>query len=153
MSSDPISSSEQISASQPPEGWTVLHPEDPFNQANGPFFLNEDFDGGAEEPARLGFRVGPHNCSFTGLCHGGVIASALDNALGQSAQAASGAAHAPTISLSVDFVSAAGEGDWLESRVRIIRKTRSLIFADALLLGPAGLVARASGIFKPPKQV
>jgi acyl-coenzyme A thioesterase PaaI-like protein len=152
MSTDSFSWEHGAADNEAPPGWTILHPEDPFNQTNGPFFVSEDFQGGEEEPARLGFRVRPHNCSFAGFCHGAVLASVLDNALGHCVQVASGAAHTPTISLNVDFVSAAAEGEWLESRVRIIRKTRSLVFADAVLLGECGITARASGIFKLPKQ-
>jgi uncharacterized protein (TIGR00369 family) len=150
--SDEFSMNGRIADGAAGEGWAVLHPEDRFNEANGPFFADPVFEGTASEPARIGFRVRGHNCSFAGTCHGGVIASALDIALGHSAQAASGASHAPTISLSVDFLAAAKEGDWLESRVRILRTTRSLVFADGTLVGPDGPVARASGVFKIPRQ-
>jgi len=126
----------------------VLHEDDPFNQTNGAFFVDESFAGTEVEPARMGLRVRPQNCSFAGVCHGGIIASALDIALGHCAQLSSRVAHTPTISLNVDFLSAAKEGEWLESRVRIIRKTRRLLFADALLVGPSGAVARAAGVFK-----
>jgi uncharacterized protein (TIGR00369 family) len=152
MSADSFSMNESSSDGETPKGWAILHPGDPFNRTNGPYFVSEDFEGTEEEPARIGFRVSAHNCSFAGFCHGAVIASVLDNALGHCAQLVSGAAHTPTISLTIDFLSAASEGEWLESRVRVIRKTRSLVFTDAILLGVDGVVARASGVFKLPRQ-
>src|SRR3954469_10719713 len=123
-----------------PAGWSVLHPDDPFNRKNGPFFIADPFEATETEPARIGFRVGAHNCSFAGICHGGVIASVLDIALGQSIQRACGAAHTPTMSLAIDFVRRADVGEWLESRVRILKMTRSVAFCDTLLVGPNGNV-------------
>jgi|SRR6185312_9755183 len=132
--------------------WFALHEEDPFNQTNGPIFVDHSFVGTETEPARVGFRVGSQNCSFAGACHGGIIASVLDIALGHCAQVSSGVPHTPTISLNVDFLSAAAEGEWLESRVRIVRQTRRLLFADALLVGPNATVARATAVFKIPSS-
>jgi uncharacterized protein (TIGR00369 family) len=144
---------EHVELTGAPEGWLQLHSDDPFNQTNGPFYVKDGFAGDNIEPARIGFRVNSQNCSFAGICHGGVIASALDIALGHSAQTCTGARHTPTISLNVDFLAAASEGEWLESRVRIIRKTRRLVFADSLLVGQKGSVARATGVFKIPAEV
>jgi len=131
-----------------PPGWRALRPEDPFNQKNGPFYIADPFDGNETEPARIGFRVQPHNCNYTGTCHGGVLAAVLDIALGQSVQRAVQAGFAPTMSLSVDYMRPATPGEWLESRVRVLKVTRSAVFCDALLVGPNGNVARAGGLFK-----
>jgi uncharacterized protein (TIGR00369 family) len=131
-----------------PVGWRALRPDDPFNQRNGPFYLADPFEGDVVEPVRTGFRVAPHNCNYAGTCHGGVLAAVLDIALGQAVQKALDAQHAPTLSLVVDFMRPASPGEWLESRVRILKLTRSAGFCDGLLVGPHGNVARASGIFK-----
>lgn len=136
-----------------PAGWKLLEMNDPFQLANGPFFYADPFAPTADEPFRMGFRVNPHNCNFAGSCHGGVIAAFLDIALGQSALRASGQEHAPTMTLTVDYLRAAMPGEWLESRVRILRTTRSVGFCDATLIGPNGTVARASGVFKFPSRV
>ncbi len=135
-----------------PEGWREFVVDDEFQIHNGPLFLADPFEGTEEEPLRLGFRVAEKHCGFPGMCHGGMIAMVLDNALGRSVQKGCGVDGAPTISLQVDFISAAKLGDWVESRVRLLRKTRSLAFVDATLIGPKGIVAKASGIFKLPTQ-
>ena len=136
----------------PPPGWRTIELDDPFNDRNGPFYIADPFDGGELEPARIGLRILRHNCSFAGVAHGGVLASVLDIALGQSIQTASGHRHTPTMSLVVDFMRKADLGDWLESRVRLLRMTRSVAFCDATLLGPHGPVARGSGVFKLPSD-
>jgi acyl-coenzyme A thioesterase PaaI-like protein len=59
---------------------------------------------------------------------------------------------APTISLNVEYLAAAALGEWIESRVQVLRTTRSLAFVDAMLVGPKGNVAKASAIFKLPSQ-
>ncbi|KXU31155.1 hypothetical protein A0J57_17850 [Sphingobium sp. 22B] len=140
-----------IEQSAPP-GWRVKEGADvdPFQHLNGPFYIADPFEPAAEEAVRLGFRVAPHNCSYSGFAHGGWLSSILDVCLGQNAQAGCAVSHAPTISLSVDFMRGPQPGDWLESRVRLLRATRSLAFCDGVLLGPDGAVARGSGVFKLP---
>ncbi len=135
-----------------PAGWREFVVDDAFQIHNGPLFLADPFDGTDEEPLRLGFRVAEKHCGFPGMCHGGMIAMVLDNALGRSVQKACGVDGAPTISLQVDYLSAAKLGEWIESRVRVLRKTRSLAFVDATLVGSKGIVAKASGIFKLASQ-
>lgn len=53
-----------------------------------------------------------------------------------------------TVSLTVDFLSAARSGDWLEGRATVLRLGRSLAFATAVLQAGPALVARASGVFR-----
>jgi acyl-coenzyme A thioesterase PaaI-like protein len=139
-------------AEAPPPGWRQIELDDPFNDANGPFYFADPFGATELEPARIGFRIQGHNCSFAGVAHGGVLVSVLDIALGHSIQAASGHRHTPTMSLVVDFMRPADLGDWLESRVRLLRMTRRVAFCDATLLGPHGAVARGSGVFKLPSS-
>lgn len=131
-----------------PPGWRELRSDDPFNGHNGPFYFADSFEPEQFEVFRMGFRVSRHHCSCAGTCHGGVLAAVLDIALGQSAQRALEAGHAPTISLSIDYMRPASIDEWLESRVRVLKLTRSAAFCDGLLIGRHGNVARASGVFK-----
>lgn len=139
-----------IEEEQPPEGWVEFAVDDPFQANNGPLFVAAPFDGTDEEPLRLGFRVADKHCGFPGICHGGMIAMVLDNALGRSVQKACDVVIAPTVSLHIDYMNAAALGEWVESRVRILRKTRRMVFLDALLVGPNGIIAKGSGVFKLP---
>lgn len=139
-----------------PRGWRQLDLNDPFLTRVGPMFIADSFAGDENEPARFAIRIEPHHCNFAGTCHGGMIATMLDISLGRGMAALTGGGHAPTVTLTIDFMRAANLGDWLESRVRILRRTRSMVFCDALLIGPAGAVARANAVFKlpgPPRPV
>lgn len=137
---------------RPPEGWREFAVDDAFQTHNGPLFIADPFEGSEEEPLRLGFRVAEKHCGFPGMCHGGMIAMVLDNAIGRSVQKACDVTVVPTVSLHVEYMNGAAIGDWIESRVRVLRTTRSLAFVDALLIGPRGVVAKASAIFKLPSQ-
>lgn len=133
-------------------GWRVKDGADidPFQHRNGPFYVADPFTPTKEEPVRFGFHVAPYHCSYSGHAHGGWLSAILDVSLGQNVQAGCAVTHAPTISLTVDFIRGAQPGDWLESRVRLLRVTRSLAFCDGVLIGPEGAVARGSGVFKLP---
>lgn len=133
-----------------PDGFRPLDLGDPFLARIGPMYIAEPFAGDDDEPARFGIRIEPHHCSFAGTCHGGLIATVLDIVLGRSMTALCGVPHAPTMTITVDFLRVGKVGDWLESRVRILRRTRSVVFCDAVLLGPDGAVARANAVFKLP---
>lgn len=136
---------------QPDRNWEPWNHGDPFESTNGTIFRALNFVPDDQEHVRIGFHIRPENCNFLGGCHGGLIAALLDIAMGRNVLAAIGVVGAPTMSMTVDFVRGAKAGDWLESRVRIIRQARRVVFCDALLIGAAGTIARASGVFSIPR--
>lgn len=139
-------------AAMPPDaGWQVWEHDDPFEAANTRIFRATAFTPSEEELVRIGCRVLPANCNFLGGGHGGFIATLLDIAMGRNVLAATGTQGAPTVSMTVDFLRGAVAGDWLESRVRLLRRTRRLAFSDAILVGPKGIVARGNGVFAIPQ--
>ena len=54
---------------------------------------------------------------------------------------------APTLSLNVDFVSAARLGDWIEAEATLVKATGRYLFTQAVLSNAAGPVARSSAIY------
>lgn len=132
------------------EDWDAITSNDSFQELNGPIMRSRAFCPTAEEYVRLGFMVVDKSCNASGVCHGGMIATLLDIALGMNAIAASDGRQTPTMSFTVDFAQPARAGDWVESRVRIIRRTRRTVFCDGLLVIAAGVIARGSGVFKIP---
>lgn len=131
------------------EDWEVWDKDDPFEAVNGAIYRNIHFAPDDMELTRVGFRVEKHNCNMLGMAHGGLIAAFLDIAMGRNAWSVA-ERPAPTINLTVDFARAAQVGEWLESRCRVIRKSRRFIFCDGILLGDKGAVARGNGIFAIP---
>ena len=133
----------------PAQDWEIWDMADPFEAANGAIYRHSSPSLDEGELVRIGFRIEPRNCNMLGTTHGGIIAGTMDIALGRTAWAAADRA-SPTISMTVDFVRAAQVGEWLESRGRVIRKSRRFVFCDGVLLGDKGIVARGNGVFAIP---
>ena len=75
-----------------PEGWREIAPSTPFNSL-------------------VGLRIAAKHTNSRGVCHGGVLATLADLALGYAMQAAK-------------------VGDWIESAVQIQRIGSRLAFAN-----------------------
>ncbi|HVY86967.1 MAG TPA: PaaI family thioesterase [Caulobacterales bacterium] len=137
-----------MSDAKPPSAdWTAME-FGAFEAITGPFFTSSK-DLGPEEPFRIGFRVEPKHCNASLACHGGMIATFVDMALGLAMRAATKLeGPSPTMSMTIDFLGGAVAGDWIESRARMIHATYRTAFCDVVAIGPNGPVARANGIFR-----
>ena len=101
-----------------------------------------------DDAVQLALRVAPGHCNGRGFLHGGVIASLSDNAMGLTVVQAAAGAGAVTVSLSVDYVQTASQGQWLQVEPRVIRSEGKLGFVDALITADGRTIARASGTFR-----
>jgi uncharacterized protein (TIGR00369 family) len=96
----------------------------------------------------LGLRARTEHCNARGLVHAAVLAALLDVVCGRNC-----GAHAPsganlfTVSLTVDYVAAAHDGDWLEASATVTRAGRRLAFADGRVDVAGKPVAKASAVF------
>lgn len=131
------------------QDWEIWDMADPFEAAIGAIHRSTGLPLDEGELVRIGFRIEQRNCNMLGTAHGGIVAAIMDIALGRNAWAAADRA-SPTISMTVDFVRAVQIGEWMESRARVIRKSRRFIFCDGVLLGDKGIVARGNGVFAIP---
>ena len=100
-----------------------------------------------EDFAATGFHALRRHCNGLGIVHGGMLASFLDGLLGHAVGAA---AKRPgvTIHLSLDYLSMARAGDWIEGEARLTRLTREVAFAEARAYVGRRDVVRAAGVFK-----
>ena len=117
----------------------------PFNAMVGPLYARRR----RGEELSIGVRVERKHTNSRGICHGGVLATLADLALGYAMHAhAKGKAAFVTAHLAVDYAGAAHVGDWIESRVEIQRLGARLAFANCYLVcGDARRIVRASAIF------
>ena len=101
------------------------------------------------EELSIGLRIEHKHLNSRGICHGGVLATLADLALGYAMHAkAKGAAGFVTAHLAVDYAGGARVGDWIESQVEIQRIGARLAFANCYLLSGEGrAIVRASAIF------
>lgn len=99
---------------------------------------------------QVGFVVEPHQTNPGGDCHGGMLSLFADIVLSSAAQYQTDIPRQflPTISLQLDFIRGAPLGCWVQGEADILRVTNKLVFSQGLIRCEAGVVARASGVFK-----
>jgi uncharacterized protein (TIGR00369 family) len=99
----------------------------------------------------LGFRVEDRHCNPAGICHGGMMMTVMDMAVGSNIASHGGVeAFTPSVQLAYDFLQPGKPGQWLESKTDFVHTTRRTGFANGYLIGPDGPVMRANGICKLP---
>ena len=126
-----------------PEGWREVRRLNPFNALVGPLYEHR-----TGENLSLGLRIESKHTNSRGICHGGVLATLADVALGYAMQAkGETASHFVTVQLSLDYAGSAKLGDWVESQVEVQRIGSRLAFANCYLLVAAERIVRASAIF------
>ncbi len=107
----------------------------------------------AEGAVILAIRAAAAHCNSRGFVHGGLISAIADNAMGLSiAESVSAKDGSPprglvTVSLSIDFLSPAKLGQWLEFRTGFTRIGNTLCFAQCFVAADETVCARASGTF------
>src|SRR5688572_590621 len=126
-----------------PEDFRRIERLSPFNALVGPLYERRDGDA-----VSIGLAIEEKHTNSRGVCHGGVLATLADLALGYAMLAKSGDKGSfVTAQLSVDYAGAAKLGDWIESRVEIQRVGARLAFANCYLISGATPIVRASAIF------
>ncbi len=82
------------------------------------------------------------------IAHGGYICSIADTGMGNAAHKISEGKRCVTISLDVKFISAASLGQKLVGKVKIQKKTKTLVFINCEIYNSEGIVAIVSGVWK-----
>jgi uncharacterized protein (TIGR00369 family) len=105
----------------------------------------------SDEGVSLGLRVEKQHVNSLGICHGGVLMTLADMT------GAAGVNHSrgelmgsPTINLSLDFISAAKMGEWIQADVEQVNVKRRFGFSKGSIYTSRGVVANFSGTFYFP---
>jgi uncharacterized protein (TIGR00369 family) len=99
----------------------------------------------------FGLLVQHRHANSLGICHGGVLMTLADIAAASGANIARGKiSGAPTINLSLDFISAAKQGQWLQADVERAEVKRRFGFCSGIIASADSLVARFNGTFYFP---
>tara|TARA_B100000424_G_scaffold250963_1_gene226032 strand:+ start:268 stop:657 length:390 start_codon:yes stop_codon:yes gene_type:complete len=83
-----------------------------------------------------------------GIAHGGFIATIADTGMGNAAHIAAGNKRCVTINLDIKFISAGKLNDKLVGKVKVLKKTKTLVFISSEIFALEKIVATASGIWK-----
>ena len=82
------------------------------------------------------------------IAHGGFLSTIADTGMGTAAHRVAGDRRCVTINLDMKFISAGQLGDKLKGVVKILKKTKTLVFISCEILNSRDIVASASGTWK-----
>lgn len=103
------------------------------------------------EEVSFGLVVQPHHGNSMGICHGGVLMTLADMTAASGCNLARGElVGSPTINLSVDFIAAARQGEWIQADAEQVSLKRRFGFCSGAIYGPRGRIARFNGTFYFP---
>jgi uncharacterized protein (TIGR00369 family) len=103
------------------------------------------------EGASFGLLVEAQHSNTMGICHGGVLMTLADITAATGANLARGVtAGSPTVHLSIDYISSARMGQWVQANVENVSAKRRFGFCSGGIYNSAGVVARFSGTFYFP---
>ena len=83
-----------------------------------------------------------------GITHGGYISSIIDSGAGTAAFRASRSSRCVTISLNINFIASTKLDDEIIGFVKVLKRTKSMVFLICHLKSNKKIIASASGIWK-----
>ncbi len=132
-----------MTAFTPPEGYREMLGPGTFRERIGPLYFKRD-----GEEYSYAFQALDYHTNGSGVIHGGMMMSFMDEILGVTAWRAIGKKRCATISLNSNFVAAVKTGDWLEAKARVVRRGISVMFLRGELLVSDQVVFTADGVWK-----
>ena len=83
-----------------------------------------------------------------GIAHGGFIATIADTGMGNAAHISAGNKRCVTINLDIKFISAGKLNEELVGKVKVLKRTKTLVFISSEIFNSEKIVATASGTWK-----
>ena len=82
------------------------------------------------------------------IAHGGFLSTIADTGMGTAAHRVAGDRRCVTINLDIKFISAGMLDDKLVGKVKILKKTKTLVFISCEISNSSDIVASANGTWK-----
>tara|TARA_B110001450_G_C17402836_1_gene392467 strand:- start:101 stop:490 length:390 start_codon:yes stop_codon:yes gene_type:complete len=82
------------------------------------------------------------------IAHGGFLSTIADTGMGTAAHQVAGDRRCVTINLDLKFITAAQLGERLDGKVKILKKTRTLVFINCEISNAKDIIVSASGTWK-----
>ena len=92
--------------------------------------------------------INKNHLNAAGITHGGYLSSLVDAGAGTAAHRAAENAPCVTISLELKFIGSSKEGDEILGRVKILKKTKTLVFLFCELKCDNKIITSATGVWK-----
>ena len=96
--------------------------------------------------------INENHLNSAGITHGGYLSALVDAGAGTAAHRSANNAPCVTISLDLKFIGASKVGDEIIGNVKILKKTRTLIFLFCELKTNNKIILSASGVWKILKE-
>ena len=115
-------------------------------------FVLELFEGGQ---SKISYTPKPEHLNFFAVTHGGVVMTLMDVTMAAAARSVQQDMKVVTIEMKTSFMKPApGDGSKLTCQGRLIHRTTTLAFTDAMLYDAQGnICAHATGTFKFVKAI
>ena len=121
-----------------------------YNLYIGPLYRLPDEGSGAD--ARFAFIAAEKHMNSAGTVHGGMLMSFMDVAMSRTSRLVSGAPRCSTVSLTTDFVGPGRLGDVIEARIRVTRRTRTMVFLSGEIVAADRTLLIGTGLWKIPDE-
>ena len=82
------------------------------------------------------------------IAHGGFLSTIADTGMGTAAHQVAGDRRCVTINLDLKFITAAQLGERLNGKVKILKKTKTLVFINCEISNAKDIIVSASGTWK-----
>lgn len=129
-----------------PEGFTLMPDGLGYTDTLQPCYRRIDGD-----KLSFGLLVAVQHGNSMGICHGGVLMTLADITAASGVNMARGIrSGSPTINLSVDFISSARMGEWIQANVEQVSVKRRFGFCNGAIYHAEHVVARFNGTFYLP---
>ena len=92
--------------------------------------------------------INENHLNAAGITHGGYLSALIDAGAGTAAHRAADNAPCVTISLDIKFIGASKVGDEILGHVKILKKTKTLVFLFCELKSNEKIITSASGVWK-----
>ena len=92
--------------------------------------------------------INQNHLNAAGITHGGYLAALIDAGAGTAAHRSAENAPCVTISLELKFIGATKVGDEILGNVKILKKTKTLVFLFCELKCDNKIITSASGVWK-----
>lgn len=132
-------------AFQVPEGYEVLDWRRGFGRQIGPLYRKHDAN---KNLSSMGFRVEEYHTNGMLNAHGGMLMSFADMSWGHVISVET-SSYWVTVRLTVDFLSSARLGDWVEGASELLSKEDDLYVVRGRIWSGDRTLITGSGVFKP----
>ena len=92
--------------------------------------------------------INNNHLNAAGITHGGYLSALIDAGAGTAAHRSADNAPCVTISLDIKFIGSSKVNDEIYGKVKILKKTKTLVFLFCELICNGKIITSASGIWK-----